>query len=74
MKQHHFVVMFDEATGQFDMDYQTQDAVFNGKPIFDTENEDWQPVGDDLDDNESFYCVAADLIAEAIAQLPVLGA
>jgi hypothetical protein len=69
MKQHHFVVCFDEETNSFDVDYQTQDAVFNGQPIFDPASENWEPLGSYLDDDDSIYNRAADALFEAVTDL-----
>lgn len=70
-KQHHFVVYYDERSGLFEVDYATQDVKFHRAPIYDWEKEEWEPIGDQLDDDNSIYNRAADSLAEAIRDLPL---
>lgn len=68
-RQHHFVVYYDEATGLFDVDYDTQDVKFHGAPIYDEVKQEWEPIGDQLDNDNSIYNRAADSLAEALRDL-----
>jgi len=69
MKHHYFVVCFDEETNSFDVDYQTQDRVFTGHPIFDVSRNTWETVGRHLDSDDSIYNRAADALFEAVTDL-----
>ena len=66
-RQIHFVVMYDTETGEFEMDYETQDVRFYDGYIFDTKTEEWSRVSDEeLHDDDSDYCKSADTLAEVL--------
>lgn len=66
-KQIHFVVMYDTETGEFEMDYETQDDRFRQGYIFDTDKQEWSRVSDDdLHNDDSDYCKSADALAYAL--------
>ena len=69
-KQYHFVVYYDSESKTWEMDYQTQDAKFDGAPIFDSETGEWEFLADDVwEDDESVYNRAGDLLARAVNKL-----
>ena len=70
-KQHHFVVVFDEETNEFSVDYDTQDIKFDNKPIYDPAEDEWLNVAGEIDDDNSIYNRAADALYEAITNLPL---
>lgn len=70
-KQFHFVVMYDEETGKFEMDYDTQDVKFDNCPIYDVDADEWENCLGHLDDDNSTYNRAADTIYLAIKDLPL---
>lgn len=45
--QYHFVVMYDCETGEFQMDYETQSAVFSDGPVFDKSKDEWRLLEDE---------------------------
>jgi hypothetical protein len=69
-KQYHFVVKFDAETETFEMDYDTQEAVFEDGVIYNPETRAWEHASDnDIDWEGSYYNRAADGIAFAITNL-----
>lgn len=70
-KQHHFVVFFDEETGEFTLDFDTQEAKFDGKPIYDADADEWLDISGEIDDDNSIYNRSADALFFAIKNLPL---
>ena len=46
-RQYHFVIMFDEQTGAWDLDIDTLVAKFDGELIFDINADKWRNVDED---------------------------
>jgi hypothetical protein len=46
-RQYHFVIMFDEQTGSWDLDIDTLNAKFNNELIFDINTQTWRDVEED---------------------------
>lgn len=66
-KQYHYVVVFDEESGRFDLDYDTMSAVFPNGTVYETDSNEWSAVADaDLYDDESVYNKAGDAIASVL--------
>ena len=70
-KQHHFVVVFDEETGEFEVDFDTQEAKFDGKPIYDLDTEEWEGITEQIEDENSIYNRSADALFLALRGLPL---
>jgi hypothetical protein len=70
-RQHHFVIFYDEGTGNFVLDFDTQESWSNGKPIFDDSKDEWQGLGEEIEDDNSTYNRSADALYEAIKNLPL---
>jgi hypothetical protein len=68
-KQYHFVVVYDGETGEFDVDYETQDVRFHDGPIYDTDQDSWTRIGDELFDDNSPYNRSADALYRAMREL-----
>lgn len=70
-RQYHFVVHYDAETGEFEMDYETQDGKFIDGPVYNPENDTWEDLAhnEHLDDDNSTYNRSADALAEAIRDL-----
>ena len=71
-KQYHFVVVYDTETDEFEADYDTQEAKFDDRPIYDTESGEWEDYGEELDDDNSTYNRAADALYFALRSLKPL--
>jgi hypothetical protein len=68
--QYHFVVHYDEILDEFYMDYDTQEAKFDGSPIYNTETEEWEQLTEEhFDDDNTAYNRAGDALADAIRNL-----
>lgn len=66
-RQIHFVVMYDTDDGEFQIDYETQDVRFHDGYIYDTVADEWSRVSEDeLADDDSEYCKAADRLCEIL--------
>lgn len=70
-KQHHFVVVFDEETGEFTLDFDTQDVKFDNRPIYDVDADEWEQVTNHIDDDNSIYNRSADALYSALSGLPL---
>lgn len=70
-RQHHFVVCFDEETGEFSLDFDTQDVKFDNRPIYDVDADEWEQVTNHIDDDNSIYNRAADALFSAVQDLPL---
>lgn len=69
-RQIHFVVLYDSESNEFEMDYETQDARFDDGYIYNTHTNEWSKVSEDeLGDDNSEYCRAADTLYDAIRDL-----
>lgn len=69
-RQIHFVVRYDSDTDEFDIDYETQDARFHDGYIYDTDSNEWSRVSiEELDDDDSQYCKAADALHDALRMI-----
>ena len=65
--QYHFVVMYDIETGEFQMDYDTQDAVFSDGPVFDKETQEWRLLEDEEWENDgTSYNTAGDALFDVL--------
>lgn len=70
--QYHFVVMYDDETNEFQMDYDTQEAKFNGAPLFDTTTNQWVTLTEEhFGKDETTYNRAADLLYSLVEYLPL---
>ena len=59
--QYHFVVMYDCETGEFQLDYETQSAVFGEGPVFDKGTQEWRLLHDhEWEKDETIYNNAGD--------------
>lgn len=67
-KKIHFVVTYLIEDDEFEMNYEVQDEKFAGNPIYD-DDLGWEPVGEQLDDEDSDYCQAADALWFAVRDL-----
>ena len=69
-KQYHFVVYYDTDNDSFHIDYDTQDTMFQGAPIFDTDSAGWEDLEDShWGDPTSAYVRAGDALYEATKAL-----
>jgi hypothetical protein len=72
-KQYHFVVMYDEASDTFELDYDTQEAKFNNLSIFDSDTGEWEEVtSEHWEDDNTIYNRAGDALATALENLYAL--
>lgn len=70
--QYHYVVMYDDETGKFEMDYHTQEAKFNNAPLFDTNTDKWlQLEAHHWETDDTIYNRAADTLYLAIDNLTI---
>lgn len=46
-RQYHFVIMYDEQTGTWDLDIDTLNVKFNSELIFDVNNQVWRDIDED---------------------------
>jgi hypothetical protein len=68
-KQIHFVVLYDEETDTFEMDYETLGAKFNDETVWDVETEVWcHPDPEELPNEVN---LSGDILAKAIKNLSV---
>ena len=66
--QYHFVVMYDCETGEFQMDYETQSAVFPDGSVFDKNSDEWRPLEDHEWENDgTIYNNAGDSLYRTLA-------
>ena len=49
-KQYHFIIMFNEETGAWDLDIDTLIAKFDGYYVFDNNTQDWETLTDETYD------------------------
>lgn len=68
--QYHYVIMYDDETDEFQMDYDTQDVKFNGAPLFDTKTDTWVELEENhWADDSTTYNKAADLLYNTLQHL-----
>lgn len=68
-KQIHFVVLYDEETDTFEMDYETLGIKFHDQTVWDTETELWDtPTPEELSNEVN---LSGDILAKAIKNLSV---
>lgn len=53
-KQYHFVVMFDEDTESFTIDWDTADAKFRELLVFNKDTDDWETAGANDEDTSNY--------------------
>lgn len=72
-RQYHFVVMYNAETGEFEMDYDTQDAKFQNAPIYNPDTDEWEELEEEhfMDDNTT-YNRSGDALALALRDLRAL--
>ena len=62
-KQFNFVVFYDTETDSFEIDYDSQEVFFHGRPVFDTELDEWVALEDsDWEERDTDYNRAADAL------------
>jgi hypothetical protein len=72
-KQYHFVVMYDEHSDTFELDYETQEAKFNNLSVYDSDTGEWEPLEPEhWEDNDTAYNRAGDALASALRRLQAL--
>ena len=65
--QYHFVVMYDCETGEFELDYETQNAVFRDGPVFDKDTQEWRRLLDyEWENDGTIYNNAGDGLYRAL--------
>jgi hypothetical protein len=65
--QYHFVVMYDCETGEFQLDYETQGAVFSDGPVFDKDTQEWRLLEDDeWEEDGTPYNTAGDALFDTL--------
>ena len=68
--QYHFVVMYDDETNEFAVDYDTQEAKFHDCPIYNTKTDEWlELTGEHIDNDDSTYNKAADTLYNTVQYL-----
>lgn len=61
--EYHFVVVYNTATGEFDMDYDTQSTVFTNGPVYDADKDEWRRLYDhEWEDDKTDYNIAGDAL------------
>ena len=59
--QYHFVVVYNTVTGEFDLDYETQDTVFTNGPVFHEDTNEWRKLRtDEWEEDKTDYNIAGD--------------
>jgi hypothetical protein len=72
-RQYHFVVLYDDDLDEFYLDYDTQEAKFDGSPIYNIETEEWERLTEEhFDDDNTAYNRAGDALSLAIKDLKPL--
>jgi hypothetical protein len=71
--QYHFVVVYDEKSDTFNLDYDTQEEKFENLSIYNTELDSWQPLESrHFEDDNTPYNRAGDSLALALENLKAL--
>lgn len=61
--QYHFVVVYDTFTGEFQLDYETQQTVFANGPVYHEDKNEWRPLYDhEWERDETTYNIAGDAL------------
>jgi hypothetical protein len=68
-KQYHFVVMYDAATNQFEIDYEIMSSQFHDGIVYDTATGEWEILADNEYDDNSGYTVSGNRLFEALEAL-----
>ena len=59
--QYHYVVVYDTETGEFELDYETQGAVFGNGPVFEKDKQEGRRLRDDeWEEDKTEYNIAGD--------------
>lgn len=65
--EYHYVVKYNTATGEIDMDYETQSAVFGSGPVYDPASNDWRKLYDhEWENDNTLYNDAGDNLYRVI--------
>ncbi len=65
--QYHFVVVYNTVTGEFDLDYETQDTVFVNGPVFHEDTNEWRKLRtDEWEEDKTEYNIAGDSLYSAL--------
>ena len=68
--QYHYVVVYDDTTDEYQIDYDTQEAKFDGAPLFDTTTDEWVRLKENhWADDSTTYNRAADLLYNTLQRL-----
>jgi len=71
--QYHYVVMYDDESEEFTMDYESQDVRFNGMPLYNTETNEWERLEEShWEDDSTVYNRAGDALWFAVKDLQPL--
>ncbi len=66
-KQYHFVVVYDEESNSFSMDYDTQEVKFQNAPIYNKGTDEWEELtSDNFQNAEGIYSRAAVAIGDVV--------
>ena len=72
-RHYHFVVHYDDLLDEFYMDYETQEAKFQGSPIYNADTDEWERLTEEHFDNDNtVYNRSGDALAIAIQNLKPL--
>ena len=64
---YHYVVKYDTVTGEFEMDYETQSAVFGNGPVYHEDKDEWRPLHDsEWEEDKTDYNIAGDALYRAL--------
>lgn len=68
--QYHFIVYYDTETGKYGTDYDTQDALFDGKPVYSPTLSKWFDIfEEDMLVEQSEYNRIADALEKVLENL-----
>lgn len=72
--QYHYVVVYDDTTDEYQIDYDTQEAKFDDAPLFDTNTDEWIRLEENhWADDSTTYNRAADLLYNTLQHLALEG-
>jgi hypothetical protein len=67
---YHYVIQYNTETGEFVLDYETQDTQFPNGPVWDPIHEEWRPLQDwEWQRDETAYNRAGDDIYRLVDEL-----
>ena len=67
---YHFVIQYDTDTGEFMLDYDTQDSQFPNGSVWDKDYEKWRPLRDsEWERDETVYNRAGDDLYRLVGEL-----